>query len=371
MPSETHAVSMPRSTWVYPLLALVFYFAAAAYGFATPFVASLGNAAVAVLMMVVLFGTIFAAVYHAEIIAHVTGEPYGTLVLTASVTVIEVALIVSIMIFDENGSPALARDTVFSVVMIVCTGLAGICILGGSLRFREQRYGSTGASAYLTVLIVLATLTMVLPNYVQEMQGPSYSDRQLVFVAVMTLLLYGAFLYIQTVRHRDYFITLSDHAPDENHHIGGRALAFSIVLLLVALVAVVLLSKQFANVVEFGREAIGAPPAVTGLMVAILVLLPEGISAYQSARRDELQKALNLALGSSLATIGLTFPAVSALSLALHKPLVLGLGPGDTVLMLLTLVVSIVTLGSGRTNVLYGFVHLVIFATFIFMAFLP
>ncbi|OZI67464.1 ionic transporter y4hA [Bordetella genomosp. 11] len=362
---------MPRSAWVYPLLAVVFYIAASAYGYATPFVPTLGNGAIAILLAVVLFGTIFAAVYHAEIIAHVTGEPYGTLVLTAAVTVIEVALIASIMISDESGSPALARDTVFSVVMIVCTGLAGICILGGSLRFREQRYGSVGASAYLTVLIVLATLTLVLPNYTQEVKGPSYSDMQLVFVAVMTLVLYAAFLYIQTVRHREYFITLSDDTPDHTHAISGRMVATSIVLLLIALGAVVLLSKKFANVVEFGREAIGAPPAVTGLVVAILVLLPEGISAYQAARRNELQKSLNLALGSSLATIGLTFPAVTVLSLALHKPLVLGLEPGETVLMTLTLVVSILTLGSGRTNVLYGFVHLVIFGTFIFMTFLP
>jgi Ca2+:H+ antiporter len=371
MQSETHAISMPKSAWIYPLLALVFYFVAASYGFAMPFVPTLGNAVVAVLLIIVLFGAIFAAVYHAEIIAHVTGEPYGTLVLTAAVTIIEVALISSIMISDQGGSPALARDTVFAVVMIVCTGLAGVCILAGSLRFREQRYESTGASAYLAVLIVLATLTLVLPNYTQAVQGPSYSDKQLVFVAVMTLLLYSAFLYIQTVRHRDYFITLSDDASDEEHHISARMVTISVVLLLIALVAVVLLSKKFANVVEFGRLAIDAPPAVTGLVVAILVLLPEGISAYQAARRNELQKALNLALGSSLATIGLTFPAVTVLSLTLHKPLVLGLDPGETVLMTLTLVVSLLTLGSGRTNVLYGFVHLVIFGTFIFMTFWP
>ncbi|CAM3698791.1 ionic transporter y4hA [Bordetella bronchialis] len=362
---------MPISAWAYPLLALAFYFVAAAYGFATPFVPGLGNGAIAVLMIVVLFGAIFAAVYHAEVIAHVTGEPYGTLVLTAAVTVIEVALIASIMISDPAGSPELARDTVYAVVMVVCTGLAGACILGGSLRFREQRYVSTGASAYLAVLIVLATLTLVLPNYTQSASGPSYSSEQLAFVAVMTLLLYAAFLYIQTVRHREYFVVLAEDDAEHPSPIGGRRLAASIVLLLVALAAVVLLSKTFANVVEYGRQAIDAPPAVTGLVVALLVLMPEGISAYQSARRDELQKAINLALGSSLATIGLTFPAVSVLSLVLHKPLVLGLDPGETVLMTLTLVVSLLTLASGRTNVLYGFIHLVIFGTFVFMTFMP
>jgi Ca2+:H+ antiporter len=362
---------MPKSAWLYPLVALAFFFAASAYGFATPFVPSLGSSVIALVLVIVLFGAIFAAVHHAEVIAHATGEPYGTLVLTAAVTIIEVSLIASIMLSDEGGSPALARDTVFAVVMVICTGLAGICMLAGGLRFREQQFGSTGASAYLAVLIVLVTLTLVLPNYTQEVQGPAYSEKQLAFVAVMTILLYGAFLYIQTVRHREYFVTFADDESDETHRIGARMIALSVVLLVVALVAVVLLSKRFANVVEFGRDAIDAPPAVTGLVVAILVLLPEGIAAYQAARRDQLQKALNLALGSSLATIGLTFPAVTVVSLVLHQPLMLGLDPGETVLITLTLVVSILTLGSGRTNILYGFVHLVIFGTFLFMTFWP
>jgi Ca2+:H+ antiporter len=371
MQSATHIGAMPKSAWIYPLVALAFFFAASAYGFAMPFVPSVGNGIIAILLVIVLFGAIFAAVHHAEVIAHVTGEPYGTLVLTAAVTIIEVALIASIMVSDKGGSPALARDTVFAVVMVVCNGLAGICILAGGMRYREQRFGSTGASAYLTVLIVLATLTLVLPNYTQEVQGPAYSNKQLAFVAVMTLLLYAAFLYIQTVRHRDYFVTFRDGPPDAAHGLSGRLIALSIVLLLAALVAVVLLSKKFANVVEFGRQAMELPPATTGLVVAILVLLPEGIAAYQAARRNELQKALNLTLGSSLATIGLTFPAVTVLSLVLHQPLVLGLDAGETVLLALTLIVSIVTLGSGRTNILYGFVHLVIFGTFLFMTFWP
>jgi Ca2+:H+ antiporter len=371
MPSESHSTGIPKSSWLYPLVALIFFFAASAYDFAMPFVPTVGNLATAAILIIVLFGAIFAAVYHAEVIAHVTGEPYGTLVLTAAVTIIEVALIASIMLSDKGGSPALARDTVFAVVMIVCTGLAGICILAGSLRYREQQFDATGASVYLAVLIVLATLTLVLPNYTREVQGPEYSEKQLAFVAVMTILLYGAFLYIQTVRHREYFVTTPAESPDNGHPISTRMAAISSVLLLIALVAVVLLSKKFANVVEYGREAIGAPPAVTGLIVAMLVLLPEGIAACQAARRDELQKALNLALGSSLATIGLTFPAVTAVSLVLHQPLVLGLDASETVLLALTLIVSILTLGNGRTNVLYGFIHLVIFGTFLFTTFWP
>ncbi|ARP87638.1 ionic transporter y4hA [Bordetella genomosp. 9] len=371
MDSHAHAVAMPKSAWIFPAVALPFFLVASAAGFAMPFVPSPLSIAVACVLVIVLFGAIFAAVHHAEVIAHATGEPFGTLVLTAAVTIIEVALIASIMISDQGGSPELARDTVFAVVMIVCTGLAGACILAGSLRYHEQQHGSTGASAYLAVLIVLATLTLVLPNYTQEIKGPSYSDTQLAFVAVMTILLYGAFLYIQTVRHTEYFVTESGNAADVPQRPAARTVALSIGLLMLALVGVVLLSKKFANVVEYVRLAADAPPATTGLVVAILVLLPEAISAYQAARRDELQKALNLALGSSLATIGLTFPAVTVVSLVLHKPLVLGLDAGETVLLALTLIVSILTLGSGRTNILYGFVHLVIFGTFLFMTFLP
>jgi Ca2+:H+ antiporter len=304
------------------------------------------------------------------VIAHWTGEPYGTLVLTAAVTVIEVALIASVMISDPSGSPTLARDTVYSVVMTVCTGLAGLCILVGGLRYREQSFRVSGASAYLSVLFVLATITLVLPNYTHEAPGPSYSSNQLAFVAVVTLVLYGVFLYIQTVRHRDYFIAGSSDDDWSSRSSPGR-LAMTGVLLLVALSAVVLLSKKFAVVVEVGRQAIGAPPPVTGLVVAILILLPEGIAAVQAARQDELQKSLNLALGSALATIGLTFPAVAVVALRLEAPLTLGLDAASATLLALTLLVSTLTFSTGRTNILHGFIHLVIFATFLFLTFQP
>ncbi|TCR67474.1 ionic transporter y4hA [Bosea sp. BK604] len=364
------SLGMPKTAWIYPLLGLLFYGAASALGFADRLAPGITGIVFAVLLIPVIFGAIFAAVYHAEVIAHWSGEPYGTLVLTAAVTIIEVALIASIMLSGKDGSPALARDTVYAVVMTVCTGLTGLCILAGGLRYREQSFRVPGASAYLTVLLVLATLTLILPNYTTETPGPSYSKSQLAFAAVVTVVLYGAFLYIQTVRHRDYFIFIAGEGEDDTHH-SLRRVGISVALLLVSLLAVILLSKKFSVIVELGREAIGAPPPVTGLVVAILILLPEGIAAVQAARKDELQKSLNLALGSALATIGMTFPAVALVALHLDKPLVLGLDASDSVLLALTLLVSTLTFATGRTNILNGFVYLVIFATFLFLTFQP
>ena len=243
-----------------------------------------------------LCGAVFAAVYHAEIIAHRTGEPYGTLVLTIAVTVIEVALIISVML-SGDGNPTLARDTVYAVVMIICTGLVGLRILIGGLHHGEQGFRVTGASAYLT---------LVLPNYTSTIPGPVYSASQLAFVSTVTLALYGVFLYIQTVRHRDHFIELrsGEKVGEMDHLPSDRDVSFSFILLLLALTGVILLAKKFAAVVEAGTSAIGAPEAVVGVIVALLILLPEGLAAVQAARQDELQKSLNLALGSSLATIG-------------------------------------------------------------------
>jgi Ca2+:H+ antiporter len=293
-------------------------------------------------------------------------------VLTSAVTIIEVALIASVMLADPDGSPTLARDTVFAVVMTVCNGLTGLCILLGGLRHREQSFSLQGASAYLAVLMVLSTLTLVLPNYTQETPGAAYSQGQLAFVGVITLMLYVGFLYHQTFRHRDDFVeeTATDDAP-ALHLPSNRIVIVSSVLLVLALVVVVLLSKKFAAVVEVGRLAIGAPPPVTGLLVALVILLPEGIAAVQAARKDALQKSINLALGSSLATIGLTFPAVVLVTLYIEKPLILGLNAVDTVLLALTLLISTLTFGTGRTNVLFGLVHLTVFMTYLFLTYRP
>lgn len=327
--------------------------------------------AIPVLELAVLMATVFASVHHADVIAHRVGEPYGTLVLTVAVTVIEVALILSIMLAGD-GKAGLARETVFSVIMVVCNGMVGLCLIVGGLRYGEQGFRLPGANAYLVVLMPLATLTLILPTYTTSAPGPFYSSTQLVFVSFVTLVLYGVFLYVQTIRHRDYFLSDSGDGHGEPG-VGPTSRQFweSVGQLLVALVAVVLLAKGFAGSVEDVVTAVGAPLEAVGLLVALLVLLPETLAALRAARRNELQKSLNLALGSSLATIGLTIPAVSLLAMALNQPLELGIDVNDIVLLVLTFGVSLVTFGGGRTNILPGFVHLVLFATFVFLIFVP
>jgi Ca2+:H+ antiporter len=360
--------SMPRSAWVFPALAVLFSAGAAAFGFT--FTPSAGGLLFATALLVILFGTVFAAVHHAEMIAERIGEPYGTLLLTLAVTIIEVALIATIML-GEKAVPTLARDTVFAVVMIVCNGLIGVCILVGGLRYREQDVQVSGSSIYISVLVVLATITLILPNYTLTTPGPIYSTVQLGFVSVVTILLYGVFLYTQTVRHRGYFVGGANDGGEEDSLISNRMLALSVALLVLSLLAVVLLSKKFSLVVDAGAAAIGAPPAFAGVLVALLILLPESVAALAAARKNDLQKSINLALGSSLATIGLTIPAVAVAAYALDKPLVLGLKAQDTALLLLTFVLSMLTFGTGRTNIMFGLVHVVVFAVFIFLVFVP
>ena len=359
---------MPRSAWIFPVLSVLLFAGATALGFAfTPSAAGLVFAAV---LLVILFGTVFAAVHHAEVIAGRIGEPYGTLLLTLAVTVIEVALIATIML-GEKAVPTLARDTVFAVVMIVCNGLVGICILVGGLRYREQDVQVTGSNLYLSVLIVLATITLIMPNYTLTTAGPLYSTAQLAFVSVVTVILYGVFLYTQTIRHRDYFLGKGHDHDEGGVVISNRILTVSILLLLVALLAVVLLAKKFSMVVDFAIARIGAPPAFAGILVALLILLPESVAAIAAARGNDLQKSINLALGSSLATIGLTIPAVAVVAYVLDKQLVLGLNAQEMVLLVLTFILSMLTFGTGRTNILFGLVHVVVFAVFVFLVFVP
>ena len=328
--------------------------------------------AISLLILPVLLATVIAAVLHAEEIAHALGEPFGTLVLTVSVTIIEVALIMSLTLGDHP-DPTLARDTVFSVVMIVCNGLVGLCIVVGGLQYRQQDFEVEGASAYLSVLTPLSVLTMVLPNYTQSSTGPTLTSGQLGFVAVVTVLLYAVFLYIQTVRHTEYFTEVNAgpsgaEPSDEKNKTAPRKAS---ILLIVSLLAVVLLSKTFATSVKTGLSYVGAPEALSGFLVALLILLPEGITALRASWANELQRSINLALGSSLATIGLTVPAVAVITIFLGTNLILGLSNASMVLLFLTLLVSTLTFGRGRTNILYGFVHLIIFATYIFLIFEP
>jgi Ca2+:H+ antiporter len=359
---------MPRSAWIFPALAVLLFVVATVAGLSfTPTASGLAFAAV---LLAVLFGTVFAAVHHAEVIAERIGEPYGTLLLTLAVTIIEVALIATIML-GEKEQPTLARDTVFAVVMIVCNGLVGVCIFIGGLRYREQDFQVSGANLYLSMLFVMATITLVMPNYTLTTPGPIYSAAQLGFVSVVTVILYGVFLYTQTIRHRDYFISDATGDSEGGSKLSGPMLTLSIVLLLVSLLAVVLLAKKFSLVVDVVTAMIGAPPAFAGVLVALLILLPESVAAIAAARKNDLQKSINLALGSSLATIGLTIPAVAVAGYALDKQLVLGLNGQEMVLLLLTFALSMLTFGTGRTNILFGLVHVVVFAVFVFMVFVP
>jgi Ca2+:H+ antiporter len=321
---------------------------------------------------VALIATVFAAVYHAEVVAHRTGEPFGTLVLAMAVTVIEVALIVSVMVAAPAEKAGLARDTVFAVVMIVCNGIVGLCLLWGGARHHEQGFQVHGASAALAVLAALTTFTLILPNVATSAPGPVFSRSQLAFAGIVSLVLYGAFVFIQTVRHRDYFIALEGddkeaHAPPPSN----RTTLVSVVLLLAALVAVVGLAKSLTPTIEFAVGRFGVPKAVVGSIIAVLVLLPEGLAALRAARANRLQTSMNLALGSALASIGLTIPAVAIVSIVLGQPLELGLGAKDQVLLAITLLISVITLGTGRTTVLQGMVHLVIFAVFLFFTVVP
>jgi Ca2+:H+ antiporter len=283
------------------------------------------------------------------------------------VTIIELALIISLMLTGK-ATPTLVRETVFAVIMIVTTGLVGLCIVVGGLRYREQIFDVTSAKIYLAVLIVLSTLTLILPNYTTTAPGAVYSESQLIFVSVGTIALYLVFLYTQTVRHRGYFV--GEHPTASETPSEGK-LALSAFFLCVALAAVVLLAKIIAVVINVGVSKLDAPSSISGVIIALIVLTPESIAAVRSAQKNDLQKSLNLALGSTLATIGLTIPAIAAANLFLHTPLVLGLEPADVTLLVMTLGASMLTFGTGRTNVLFGFLHLVIFGTFLFLSFVP
>jgi len=321
-----------------------------------------------------LVAAVVAAVHHAEVVAHRVGEPFGTLILALAVTVIEVALILSMMLAGGAEAAALPRDTIFAAIMIIANGAVGLCVVAGGIRHREQTFRLEGATSGLAALIALATLTLVLPTFTTSAPGPFYTPVQLAFAGVASLVLWGVFVFVQTVRHREYFLA-PGAAGDEDAHAPpptDAAAWASFGLLLVALVAVIALAKVLSPALERGVAAAGAPQAVIGIVIAMLVLAPETWAAVRAARADRMQTSMNLALGSALASIGLTIPAVACASVLLDMRLQLGLDTGkDLVLLVLTFAVGTITLGTGRTNVLHGAVHLVIFAAFLVLAFAP
>ena len=313
-------------------------------------------------------------VANADELAVILGEPYGTLILTLSVGSIEIMTIGTVMLTGE-ANPALARDTMFSVVMIVMNGLIGLALLLGGLRYKEQGYNFSGVTAYLGLIVVLSTLGMILPNYTTTTLGPTLSRGQQSFLIAMCLSLYAVFLIIQTTRHRSYFAEVS-RAPEPlqplSHGPSKRmTVARHTAMMIVFLGTTVLLAEKLAVTLNTGLETFGLPPALGALLVAILVLVPEGVGAIEAALANQVQRSMNILLGSALATLAMTIPAVIVVAMVGHTTLELGLSPGDQVMLVLTLLTSMLTFGGGRTNVLQGTVHLGLFLAFLLLIFIP
>lgn len=320
-----------------------------------------------------MFATVFVVLHHAERIAHKVGEPYGTLVLTLSVTAIEVSVILSMMLNGEN-NPTLARESVFSTVMIVTGGVVGLCLTLGGWKHRHQDLKKQGTNAYLAVLMALAVLTLILPDYTLASSPGTFSALQLGFVSLLSALLYMSFVFAQMGRHRDDFVEEPDaHKASGDEAEAASGIGTNLVLLAVGLSGIVMLAEQIAGGIEEGLAAIefSQADALVGAFIATLVLLPEAMAAIRAALRNELQRSLNVALGSACATIGLTIPAVAVASIVTGKGLTLGLNAADTVLLLLALGVSFVSFGTGRTTVLTGLVHLVVFFAYLLLIFAP
>jgi len=350
--------------WLVPPLALALLAVAAALGV---------GAVLAVVCGVGLIAAVIASVHHAEVIAHRVGEPFGTLVLALAVTVIEASLVLSMMLAGGAEMATLPRDTIYAAVMIICNGVVGLCLLVGGLVHREQVFRAEGAGAGLGALIVMSALTLVLPVFTRTTAPGTYSLVQLDFLAITSVVLWSIFVFIQTVRHRDYFLPVANKSDPEVHAgpptTGQASLSFG--LLLVSLIAVVGLAKMLSPTIETLVVAAGAPKSVVGIAIAMIVLLPETWAAVRAAAADRLQTSINLAIGSALASIGLTIPVVVVAVVALDLPLVLGLDPKDLVLLAVTFLVSSVTLGSGRTHMMQGAVLLVLFASFLVLSVVP
>lgn len=379
--SESAVTARPGAVALFrdeaPLLAgagtlLSFSFAADRWlvGLADPWIA----AALFAWLFVAMLWAAFGVVRHADALARLLGEPFGTLILTLAVIGIEVALISAVMLTGE-ASPTLARDAMFAVLMIVLNGLMGGALLLGGLAHREQDYNLQGARSFLAVLLPLSVFSLVLPRFTVSTQAPTFSTAQAVFFAVITALLYAVFLAIQTMRHAGYFRDVGlgsvDSGAAREGHGPVRSPLYHGVLLVLTLAPIMLLSKRLAQLVDFGIVEAGAPIALGGVAIAVLVLAPEGMAALRAARANQLQRSVNLLLGSALATIGLTVPAVLAIGLVIDQPVTLGLDQVSMAMLLLTLVMSALTFGGVRTGVLQGAVHLVLFLAYVMLIFSP
>lgn len=314
---------------------------------------------------------VLASVHHAEVIADKVGEPLGTLILALAVTIIEVSLVISLMIAGGKSTQTLARDTVFSAVMIILTGIVGLCLLLGGAKYREQSFRRSGVNVALITLTAILVLTLVLPNFTTSVPGPQYSAVQLIFVGIISLILYSAFVWVQTKLHRDYFTAETASANEEHEQIPTNAAFLSGGLLLLSLVMVVIIAKKLSSPIELLLQQINAPQTLLGIIIAMVILLPEGLAAIKAARKDSLQTSLNLALGSALASIGLTIPAVAFICVFMGLPVVLGIDSKSMLLMLLSLFTVALSFITGKTTVMHGIVLLVIFSVYIFTVIVP
>ena len=319
-----------------------------------------------------LFGAVmvsaFAVVRHAEGLAERLGEPYGTLVLTLSMSGMEMMMIAAVMLTGQ-GETSLGRDTMMAIVMIVLNGLVGICLLLGGIKYHEQTYNLYGANAFLAVIVPLAVLGLVLPSYTVSTSGPTLSLLQATFLIVMSIGLYGVFLAMQTSRHKEYFVSPNSSLDAANEHGEVRSIRYHALLLLAYAVPIVLLAKQIAVPIDYGIGVLGAPAALGGLVVAVLVLSPESLAAIRAARANKLQRSINLALGTALSSISLTIPAVLTIGLLTDRTIILGLDAANAVLLCLTLIVSMLTFALSRTNMLLGAVHLLLFVAYLMLIF--
>ena len=318
-----------------------------------------------------LVSAVLAGVHHAEVVAHKVGEPYGTLILAFAITTIEVSLIVSLMIAGGESTHALARDTVFAAVMIILTGIIGICLVSGGVRHHEQSFGKYGVNAALVTLTAISVLTLILPNFTTSIAGPQYNNSQLIFVGIISLILYGVFVLVQTQRHRDYF--LPDNAEEDTHAAAPtkKVTLLSLLLLVISLTLVVMLAKKLSPTIETVLHDMGAPQSLLGVIIAFVILLPEGLAALKAARKNRLQTSLNLALGSALASIGLTIPAVAVVAIYLGLQVTLGIDAKSTLLLVLSLFSVSLSFNTGRTTIMQGVVLLVLFAVYIFTIIVP
>jgi Ca2+:H+ antiporter len=335
----------------------------------------LGQTWFIILLGATLIGAVLAAVHHAEVVAHKTGEPFGTLILALCITIIETTLIVSLMLAGNEGAEVIARDAVFATIMIIMNGVIGMCIFIGGLSHYEMTFRNEGTNSMLAVLTALATFILVLPVVTVSAAGPTFTTSQLAFAGIATLALYTAFLFFQTVSHRDYFLPKAmDRKVDRNLHAekpSNTKTMVSGVFLFISLIAVVILAKLLSPTIEAAVSAAGAPKAVVGIAIAMLVLLPESFAALRAAKANRLQSSLNLALGSALASIGLTIPAVAAIAILFELPLSLGISSLNMTMMYLTFFIGALTLAIGRTTRLQGVVHLIIFCEYLFLSLVP